>query len=95
MDLGRIWILQPGRNLVTIFKDRKGGLEKSKNWLLYTNNKFDKMKERVDHRAAYNTVFRYLAYFRLGATEQIIIHSYSVRSYGEMGWYARLPAAHL
>lgn len=44
MDLRRIRIPQPRRSLVAIVKDRRGVLEKSKNWLLYTNSKFD-MKE--------------------------------------------------
>lgn len=36
---------QPGKSLVTIVKDAMGGLEKSNNWLSYTESKFDNMKK--------------------------------------------------
>lgn len=35
---------QPGRSLVTIVKDAMGGLEKSQNWLEYSESKFDNLK---------------------------------------------------
>ena len=36
---------QHGRSLVTIVKHSMGGLEKSNNWLSYTDSKFDNMKK--------------------------------------------------
>ncbi|KAF9566773.1 glycoside hydrolase family 18 protein [Agrocybe pediades] len=36
---------QPGKSLVTIVKDAMGGLEKSNNWLSYTESKFDNMRK--------------------------------------------------
>jgi len=36
---------QAGRSLVTIVKDAMGGLEKSNNWLSYTDSKFDNIKK--------------------------------------------------
>ena len=36
---------QPGRSLVTLVKDAMGGLERSHNWLLYNNSKFDNMRK--------------------------------------------------
>ncbi|KAH9485400.1 Endochitinase B1 [Psilocybe cubensis] len=37
--------VQPGKSLVTIVKDAMGGLEKSNNWLSYTESKFDNLKK--------------------------------------------------
>ncbi|KAF8161086.1 glycoside hydrolase family 18 protein [Crassisporium funariophilum] len=37
--------VQPGKSLVTIVKDSMGGLERSNNWLSYTESKFDNMKK--------------------------------------------------
>lgn len=36
---------QPGQSLVTIVKDTMGGLERSTNWLLYNESKFDNMRK--------------------------------------------------
>jgi len=36
---------QPGRSLVTVVKDVMGGLERSSNWLLYNESKFDNMRK--------------------------------------------------
>lgn len=44
MEAGPGKDVQPGKSLVTIVKDSMGGLEKSNNWLSYTDSKFDNMK---------------------------------------------------
>lgn len=36
---------QPGNSLVTVVKDAMGGLEKSHNWLIYEQSKFDNMRK--------------------------------------------------
>jgi chitinase len=36
---------QPGNSLVAIVKSAMGGLETSKNWLEYTDSKFDNLKK--------------------------------------------------
>jgi len=36
---------QPGQSLVNVVKDAMGGLERSNNWLLYNESKFDNMRK--------------------------------------------------